>query len=150
MKKVIFITLIFTQTIWAQLNTYTFQEVAAKTHKKNIVVFLNTNWCKYCKVMEHTTFKNKKVIEQLNKYFYFIPFNAETKTAVNYLNNTFTYKKTGKNTGVHELAQALGTYKGKLSYPTTVILNTKNEIIFQHPYVLNHKSLIKVLNQAKQ
>ena len=150
MKHLIFILLLSSHGMWAQLKNHTFEEAEAFKDKKNIVVFLNTSWCKYCKVMENTTFKNKDVIETLNKDFYFISFNAETPEPITYLNHTFKYKKTGKNVGVHELAQALGTYNGTLSYPTTVILNSKQEIIFQYPYVLNHKRFIKVLKQVKQ
>ncbi len=96
--------------------------------------------------MENTTFKNEKVVKTLNNDFYFITFNAEQKAPVNFQNHTFKYKHTGKNTGIHELAESLGTYQSKISYPTTVIMNKNKEIIFQYPYLLKPNEFLNMLN----
>jgi len=149
MRYVVFILIFGIQCSWGQLKTYTFEEVDNLKEQKPIVVFLNADWCTYCKVMENTTFKNEKIISRLNDDFHFISFNGESKDAVTFQNQIFKYKSTGKNTGVHELAEALGTYKGKLLYPTTVILNTNKEIIFQYPYLLRPKAFLKVLREIE-
>lgn len=149
MKYLIYLVLFSSQLTWGQLKTYTFEELSTVEENKPIVVFLYTDWCKYCKVMENVTFKNEAIIEKLNEAFYFVTFNGEQEAAVTFQNHTFKYKSTGKKTGVHELAEALGTYESKIAYPTTVILNTEKEIVFQYPYVLRPKAFLKILNSIK-
>ncbi|OEK09858.1 hypothetical protein A8C32_10130 [Flavivirga aquatica] len=150
MKHLLYILLFSSQCVLAQLKTYSFEELSSLKKEKPIVVFLHANWCKYCNVMKNTTFKQDKIIETLNNEFYFVSFNGEQKEPVTFQNHTFKYKSTGKKTGVHELTEALGTYNSKVSYPTTVILNTNKEIIFQHPYLLKPKEFLKVLNAVKK
>ncbi|TGV00480.1 thioredoxin family protein [Flavivirga rizhaonensis] len=149
MKYLLYILLLTSQLGWTQLKNYTFKELSLLKEERPIVIFLHTDWCKYCKVMENTTFKNEKIIEKLNERFYFISFNAEQKTSVTFKNHTFKYKSTGKKTGIHELAEALGTVESKISYPTTVVLNNKKEIVFQYPYLLKPKEFLKVLNKIE-
>jgi thioredoxin-related protein len=126
-----------------------FQQVEEKQiiEPKNIIVFIYTDWCKYCKLMENTTFRNKEIIEKLNQESYFIRLNAEEKNDILFAGKTFHYKPTGTNTGVHELAEELGTIRGKLSYPTLVILNSNNEIIFQYNGYLKTSEFFKFINE---
>jgi len=151
MNKTLFVILVLMgQLGFAQLKMYTFEEVDTLSVKKPIIVFLHTNWCKYCRAMENTTFKDQTVVEELNKNYYFISFDAESKEPVTYQNAIFNYKSTGKKTGIHQLAEALGKYKHRVVYPTTVVLNTKNEIVFQRPSMLRAKGFIKLLNELKK
>ncbi|TCI84952.1 thioredoxin family protein [Tenacibaculum sp. M341] len=131
------------------LHEYTFEELTElqKKEQRPVVVFLHTNWCKYCFAMKKNTFTNTKVIDLLNNNFYFISFNAESKKEITYNNYTFKFKPSGTNTGVHELAIALTS--NKLTYPSTIVLSNKNEIIFEASSFLNYSSLIKSLKAVK-
>ena len=100
--------------------------------QKKVVVFIHADWCKYCHQMRNTTLDDERVINLLNSHFYFIDLNAESKKVMSYSGETFKYKPSGGNTGVHELAEQLGEIDGKLNYPTISIINYKNEIIFQY------------------
>ena len=40
-----------------------------KTEKRNLLVFLHTDWCSYCKTMQNSTFKNNKVQDLLKEKF---------------------------------------------------------------------------------
>ncbi|MEL1242596.1 thioredoxin family protein [Flavobacterium flavipallidum] len=153
MKKRIFIVLIFFWTIpsgFAQLKSYTFEEAVqlTKENPKPIVVFIHTNWCKYCKMMENSTFKNPEIISILNDNFYFVPLDAETKTDISYENHTFKYLPNGQNTGIHELATALATLNNEVSYPTITILDKKNSILLQKQSYLKTKELISILKKT--
>ncbi len=136
---------------FSQLKTYEFEQLDSlqKTKNKTVVVYIYTSWCKYCHVMKNITFKNKKIIEQLNDNFYFINFNAEDKRSIYFNGKTFTYKPTGVNTGVHHLAEELASINKKSAYPTLCFLNANNEIIFQFPEFISYKDLMIVLNQPK-
>lgn len=128
-------------------NIYSFEkvEVLYKKEPRPIVVFLYTDWCKFCYLMKKNTFSDKKIIQQLNDRFYFIPFNAEQKETVVFFNKEYKYKPTGKNTGMHELAQILGNKNGKVSYPTTVFLSTDFSIEEQYNTFLSKKDMLKIL-----
>lgn len=134
---------------FAQLNLVQFEQVDSlqKVEKRNVIVFIHTDWCKYCKVMHNKTFKNENVIKLLNDKFYFIDFDAEEKRKIVFNNATFDYKPNGSSSGIHELAVQLGTINGQISYPTLCVLNEKNEIIFQYSSFLNAKDLLKILEK---
>ena len=155
MKKLIFIILIFFWALpsgFAQLKTLTFEEAEriALQNPKPIVVFIHTNWCNYCKMMENSTFKNKEVIHLLNEGFYFVAFNAETKHKITFNNYTFQYQPTGPNSGIHELATALATIDNHVSYPTIAILDDKKNILFQKQSYLSAKELQSILEKTQE
>ena len=154
-KKLLFLFIFFgCFTIYAQelkgkevLNIFTFEEVE-EIHQqipKPILIFLYTDWCKICFGMKKTTFKNQEVIKLLNNNFYFVKLNAEEKQDITFLGKFFTYKPTGTNTGMHELAVELGTIKKTIIYPTTIILNTVFEIDAQLTGLYNARKMIGIL-----
>ena len=154
MKKRLYIILIFfwgIQSGFAQLKTYSFEEAEklAKENPKPFVVFIHTSWCKYCKMMENSTFKNPEIIHLLNSDFYFISLDAESKNDIHFNNNTFQFKPKGQNTGVHELATALATINSQVVYPTVTILESNFSIVFQKHSFLSSKELLIILEKTK-
>ncbi|MCG8476061.1 MAG: thioredoxin fold domain-containing protein [Cytophagales bacterium] len=111
----------------------TFEQAMEKMKKepRKIIVDVYTDWCGYCKKMDRETFSNPKVVEYVNKYYYAVKFNSEkTFHPITYKGIEFKYVKEGRK-GVHELATAL--LNNRLSYPTMVYINEKNEIISPVP-----------------
>ena len=152
MTKKLLILLIFFCTFsgFAQLKTYTFSE-AEKLEQQNpkpIFVFIHTSWCKYCKMMENSTFKNPEVVQLLNDNFYFVSLDAEQKNPILFKNNTFRFQPKGQNTGVHELAEELGTVDGAMTYPTFSILDKNNTILLQISDYTDAKTMIGLLKEA--
>lgn len=135
----------------AQLKIHSFEQAEKLTQEnpKPIVVFIQTSWCKFCKMMENSTFKNKAVINELNTQYYFVSLDAETKKEIQFNQHTFQFKPTGTTTGIHELATALATIGGVVSYPTLTILDIQHQIIFQKSSYLNPKTVLSVLQQFK-
>lgn len=131
------------------LKTYPFEQIDSlqKTEKRPVLVFIHTDWCKYCQTMKNTTFKNESVVRLLNTKFYFIELNAEEKRNIVYNNHRFKYKPTGTTTGTNELAEQLGTVENRQAYPTLCFLNPEHEIIFQYPQYLNANALTTLLRQ---
>ncbi len=153
MKKflLLFFLLIANQN-FAQLNTHTFEEAEklSKISPKPFVIFLHTDWCNYCKMMENTTFKDQKIREELNKNFYFISFNAEDRKAINFNNHAFKFIPKGNNSGVHELAISLGEKDGNLVYPTIAILDSDYSILAQIQSFTNSKIVLEILQKLKR
>lgn len=155
MKKTAFILLLLFWAIpssFAQLKTYSFEQAALlqQENPKPIVVFIHTSWCKYCHMMNHSTFKNHDLTTLLNNSFYFVSLDAETKDTIRFNNFTFKFKPTGPNTGVHELATALATINDQVSYPTITILDSDYSILFQKHSFQNAKELLAILEKVKQ
>ncbi len=157
MNKVLIVILFFGGILlpsvsFSQIKQYQFEQIDSlqKTEKKIVVVFMHTNWCKYCDAMKHTTFKNTELINTLNKNFYFINFDAEEKNSIAFNNYTFHYKPTGNQTGINELAEQLGDINGKISFPSICFLNADNEIIYQHNEFLSAKNFETILHKLKE
>lgn len=156
MKKIRFLflclgTLFASETITAQLKIYNFEqtEKLQQIEKRNIIVFIHTDWCKFCQMMKTKTFKNEKVIKQLNESFYYMELNAEEKRTIIFNKAVFKFTPSGNNVGLHQLVSALGTIDKQIAYPTLCVLNDNNEIIFQYSGFLNatdFNSIFKKLN----
>ena len=136
---------------YSQVIDYKFEQIDSlqKVEKKTVIVFIHTDWCKYCQIMINTTLKNDSIIKLINKQFYFVDLNAEEKKNIVFSNHIFKYKPTGTNTGIYELAEKLGAVDNKVSYPTLCFLNTNNEIIFQYPQYINSTDLMAILTRLK-
>ncbi len=157
MQKYVFLALVWScvllsgRSSFAQAKTYQFEQIDSlqKVEKRNIVVFIHTDWCKYCQAMKQTTFKQSDIVKMLNERYYFIHLNAEERRDIVFSNQTFKYKPTGSSTGTNDLAVQLGTIDATLSYPVLSILNSANEIIFQHPNYVKYNDLIGILDKLK-
>ncbi|MDQ7959399.1 thioredoxin family protein [Flavobacterium lindanitolerans] len=152
MKKwFLILALVTAVPTFAQLKTHTFEEaekLAAATSKP-YVIFIHTDWCKFCKMMENTTLKNKELITALNQNFYFISFDAEDKKDIFFNGTVFKFKPKGNNSGVHELATALAEKNGNTAYPSIVILNSDYSIAAQLQSYINAKDLLQMLHKIR-
>ena len=150
MKKItILFLLLFGFQAQAQLKETSFENLDSLTRKspRNIVVFIHTDWCRYCQKMKHTTFKDSTIIQKLNTDIYWVSLNAEDKKSIYFNQHLFIYKPTGTDTGVHELAVALATINEKVSYPSICILNPQYEIIYQYDQFMDARDLQVVLDR---
>ncbi|MBY0244139.1 MAG: thioredoxin family protein [Sphingobacteriaceae bacterium] len=140
------------QTAAAQIKNYSFEQLDSlqSIEKRNVMVFIHTHWCKYCQLMQNSTFKNQKIIQLINSRFYFISLDAEETRSLVFNKQVFKYQPTGKHTGSHQLAQQLASINQKTAYPTLCFLNPANEIIFQYPQYANAKDLEKILDALLQ
>lgn len=131
-------------TSYAQLKTVSFNELdnLQSVKQKQVVIFLHTDWCKFCIKMKNTSLLNDSVISSLNRNFYFVELDGESTEDINYAGHTFKFKPNGLNTGTHELAEQLGTIDNKLNYPTISVINPKNEIVFQHGGFMSTEELL--------
>ena len=134
----------------AQLKTYSFEEMEQQMRKeaRPVIVFIYTDWCKFCKIMQKRTFQDEEVVTKLNESFYFIWLDAEQKEPVSFRGATFRFIPSGNNTGLHELAWQLGEIDGTIGYPTLTLLNSNYEIVFQKSDVLRPKAMLQLLEAA--
>lgn len=98
--------------------------LAAEKNPKKIYIDVYTAWCGWCKRMDATTFSNDTVAAYMEKNFYCVKFDAETKDTLHFKNNIFVYKPEYK---ANELALSL--LSGKMGYPSTVFIDEKFNLL---------------------
>ena len=140
--------ILFPLTVFSQIISQSFEQLAGlqKTQNRFVVVFIHTDWCKYCQAMKNTTFKDKEIAGLLNQNFWFVDLNAEEKSDITFNGQTYKFRPTGNNTGIHELAEQFTSLNGEAAYPSICILNSDFEIIFQYNQLLSTNALRLLLN----
>jgi len=132
--SILFFTLVSFSVIGQEVNWLSWNEAVtlAETDKnpKKIFVDIYADWCGWCKKMDKDTFQNPEVAAYMDKNFYMVKLDGEGKEPIEYKGKTFKFVASGRN-GYHEFAAAL--MQGKLSYPTTVFLDEKMNMLSPVP-----------------
>ena len=150
MKRIIIaITVLMALPIFGnaqKINWMTFQEAVElnKTAPKKIFIDMYTDWCGWCKKMDQTTFQDPEVIAYMNENYYAVKFNAERNDTIVF--GGYTYINEGGmngRRGTHQLAAAL--LQGRMSYPSYVFMNEKNQLITVAPGYMETKDFLPIL-----
>lgn len=115
----------------------------AETEKnpKKIFIDVYTDWCGWCKKMDKDTFQNAKVAEYMSKNYYMVKLDGEGKEPIVFRGKTFKFVPSGRN-GYHEFAAAL--MQGKMSYPTTIFLDEKMNMLSPVPGYQKPEPFLKI------
>lgn len=132
------------EDIAAKIEWLTWDEAIAKNEKnpKKIFIDVYTDWCGWCKRMDASTFKDKKVVNYMNENFYAVKFNAEMKEDIVYKEHTFKFVDSGRR-GYHQLAAAL--LENKMSYPSFVAMDEKVDRITIIPGYRDANGMLPIL-----
>ncbi len=119
-----------------------FEDALALSAKQPKKIFMDiyTGWCGWCKKMDASTFKDPKIVAYMNKNFYAVKFDAETKDTITYKNKDYTFVTAYKS---NEVAAFL--LNGQMSYPTSVYLDEKTDPITSVPGYLTAEQLMPIL-----
>jgi thioredoxin-related protein len=119
-----------------------FEDAVAKnqTEPRKIFMDVYTSWCGWCKRMDATTFKEQKVIDYLNKKFYAVKFDAETKDTIRFSGHEFTFHSDWRS---NELAWSL--MQGRMSYPTSLYLDEAVSLLSPVPGYLTPDQIMPIL-----
>lgn len=122
MNKCLLLLIMLPFWSFAQIKQTTWSELASmqKAQQRLVVVYLHSDHCKYCFMMEKKTFAERNVQTQLNEQFYFVSISADDKTDISFNNHMYKGSKTKPSKSDHELAEYLSNGKG---YPAIVFLD---------------------------
>ena len=85
MKYYLLVILFFAATVYVtaqeKIHWLTLKEATErnKQQPKKFLIDVYTEWCGWCKRMDATTFEDKAVVSYVNKNFYAVKLDAETK-----------------------------------------------------------------------
>ena len=109
-------------------------------------VFINfyADWCAYCKKMDRKVFRDPEVVSTMNKHFYAVRMDAETKDTVVFDKQTYINREFGKKRNpVHEIPLLLASRENvPFTLPAIVILDESFRVRERHfQYITAHKML---------
>ena len=130
-----------------KINWMSFEEAVKlnETAPKKIFIDVYTDWCGWCKRMDQTTFQDTAVVKYMNENYYAVKFDAEMSDTIVF--GGYTYVNEGGlngRRGTHQLAAAM--LQGRLSYPSYVFMNEKNQLLTVAPGYMDAKDIMPVLS----
>ena len=111
----------------------TFDKISSKKGQKMVFIELKTSWCGWCRRMENVTFDDPTVSKYMNKNFFNIQFDAESRKNINFLGKTYRFNSADGSRGRHSLAKALMEDSEKQGYPTVAFLDENYNLIQSIP-----------------
>ncbi|GAA5042662.1 hypothetical protein GCM10011506_45410 [Marivirga lumbricoides] len=112
-----------------------------RTERKPLLIFIHTDWCKYCEMQENLTFEDNPLAAILNKDYYCLKINAESKDNINFLGRIYKFNVSG---GYHQLAEMLGKNEEGLIFPATIIINKDLQVVNRLQGFQKAKKLIEI------
>lgn len=98
------------------------------------MVYFYTDWCRFCKEMDRTTFSNPQIAGYINQNFYCVRINAEGKDTIIF-NDTAYYNPGGSEPSAHSIARKfLGQ---RLTYPSTLFISNQYQFRFVAPGMID-------------
>ncbi|MDB5274661.1 MAG: hypothetical protein JWO58_3028 [Chitinophagaceae bacterium] len=112
-----------------------YDEAAKIAAKKNKLIMIDTytTWCSWCKVMDKSTFSDADIAKYMTKKYVAVKLNAEGSTTIHYKGVPLTER---------EFANKI---LGVSSFPTTVYLDSKQDVLSAVPGYLEPKKYKQVL-----
>jgi thioredoxin-related protein len=114
-----------------------------KQQPRKIMIDVYTDWCGWCKKMDKETFSHPVIAEYINKHYYPVKLDAESKEEIVFNGTTYKHVAQGAR-GYHELAA--GLLNGKMSYPSIAYMNEKMELLGAVPGYMTPPVIEPLLN----
>lgn len=131
MKVGIMFFLLFSISSLAQVKSTTWVDLKrlVNTEPRVVVVYLHSENCSYCLMMEKKTFADLAVQDALNQHFYFVSMKATNADDIVFNEKLYKGSSAKQPKRDHELAQHLSQGQG---YPALVFLDSQLKPIYKY------------------
>ncbi len=115
------------QELAAEINWKSFEDLNNKGNKnKKVMIFIYTDWCKWCRELNQTSFSDPDLTSFVNKNYFPIKFNGEKDESVEFKGQTYKLKKEDEKV-FHQFTEQFN--KGDIAYPAIVFLDEDLKVI---------------------
>lgn len=131
-----------------KINWISFSQLndSLKVEPKKVFVNFHADWCKYCKEMNKTTFRDPKIIKELNENYYAVEMDVESKEAIIFGDRTFINKRAKRINPVHEIALLLASRKDRpFSLPAFILFDDNFQAKARYFQYLDADALYSIL-----
>ncbi|MGE5683405.1 MAG: thioredoxin family protein [Bacillota bacterium] len=108
-----------------------------KSSNKKMIIDVYTDWCGWCKQMDKSTYGNAEVANYISNNFIAVKLNAESKSQMNYLGESYTEQ---------QIAQGFGI----TGYPATIFIDENQKPITVVPGYIEGKQFMDILKYIKE
>ncbi|MDX1760924.1 MAG: thioredoxin family protein [Christiangramia sp.] len=132
------------------VNWISFEQLYDSIQKKPKKVFIDfyADWCVPCKRMDKEVFTDPEVYRTLNRDFYAVKMNVESKDTIKFGEQVFVNERINRRNPVHQIALLMARRKNQpFSLPAMVILDEKFQAKARYFQFLNKDQLLKALSE---
>ena len=147
-----FIVLIMASSVFSQaektVNWLSFEQLndSIQVQTKKVFIDFYADWCAPCIKMQKEVFTDSLIIEILNKDYYAVKMNVETKDTISFGEQTFINERIKKRNPVHQIPLLMARQKNKpFSLPALVFLDERFQATSRYFQYLNVVQLSKIL-----
>lgn len=138
---------VFSQTV-KTVNWLSFEQLNDSIQVKPKKVFIDfyADWCTPCIKMQKEVFTDSLIVEILNKDYYAVKMNVETKDTIYFGEHVFINERIKRRNPVHQIPLLMARQKNKpFSLPALVFLDERFKATARYFQYLNVKQLTKIL-----
>lgn len=133
-----------------EINWISFEQLhdSLKVHPQKVFMHFYADWCSPCLKMDEVAFKDPKVVHKINKDFYAIKFNVETKNTIVFGEQRFTNQRAKRRNPIHEIPLLLASRKdAPFTLPALVFMDSSFIAQARYFQYLDAEQLLGILEK---